>query len=101
MTREVYRYVIAARVPIEEVVSTLGLAIVAAESLHGAARVRLDARHFVDESRHACVIDAATAVGTDLNRIFVGYLSQEFGDEAFKVERLDRVPAEAAMAASA
>jgi hypothetical protein len=34
------------------------------------------------------VVDAATDVGRAIARIFTGFLSREFGEEAFKVERV-------------
>lgn len=89
MSREVYRYSFAAHVPLDEIEATLVLAIMGVESLHGEAQVRLDAAHFFDILRRACVIDAGTPVGRDLNRLFVGFVRREFGVDAFTVERID------------
>jgi len=36
------------------------------------------------------VIDAATPVGRDLNRVFIGLVTREFGPDSFRVERVDR-----------
>jgi hypothetical protein len=88
VTKQHYRYVFASTVPQEEVEASLLLALFAAESLHGEDQVRLDAAHFFDADRRACVIDAGTAVGRDLNRLFVGFVRREFGAEAFTVERV-------------
>src|SRR5262245_46043802 len=93
MTRELYRYQFGPQAPPEEVEATLVLALFAAESLHGEAQVRLDASHYLDAGGRACVIDASTAVGRDLNRVFVGFLRREFGADAFRVERLGAAPA--------
>ena len=87
MASELYCYTFKAEVPIEEVESSLVLAIFATESLHGEAQVRLDAGHYLDPDRRACVVDAGTAVGKDLARIFTGFLRREFAD-GFTVERL-------------
>lgn len=84
-----FRYEFSDDVPIEEVEATLLLSIIAAESLHGSAQVRLDASHFLDTDKGSCVIDAGTPVGRDLNRLFVGFVCREFGEDAFTVERLD------------
>ena len=65
------------------------LAVLATESLHGEAQTRLDAAHYLDLTKRACVIDAGTPVGRDLNRLFTGFLNREFGAEAFDVERVD------------
>jgi len=34
-------------------------------------------------------VDAATDVGRAIARIFTGFLTREFGEEAFKVERVE------------
>jgi len=88
MSRELYRYTFAPEVPPEEVEATLLLALFAVESLHGEAQVRLDAAHALDPDRRGCILDAATPVGRDLNRVFVGFLQREFGPDAFQVERV-------------
>ena len=73
----------------EHAEASLLLAVMATESLHGEAQTRLDAGHFLDPIKRACVIDAGTPVGRDLNRLFTGFLSREFGADAFVVERVD------------
>ena len=93
MSDGVYRYQIDKELPIREVESSLLLAIMAAENLYGEAAVRLDAAHFLDIDQRACVIDAGTPVGRDINRLFVGFLIREFGPDSFVVERRDRKPA--------
>lgn len=98
MSAEIYRYRFAPCVPFEEVESSLVLAIMSAESLHGQAQVRLDVAHAVDPHKRSCVIDASTSVGRDVNRLFIGFVSREFGEDAFHVarvdERLNRQPEE-------
>ena len=89
MTKELYRYVFTPVAPIEEVEASLLLAILATESLHGESQVRLDAAHYFDPAKRACVIDAGTPVGRDLNRLFTGFLGREFGPDAFTVERVE------------
>ena len=89
MTKELYRYEFPAAVPLEEVEASLLLALLATESLHGESQVRLDASHYLDPDRRACVIDAGTPVGRDVNRLFVGFLRREFGEDAFTVTRVD------------
>jgi hypothetical protein len=89
MSAEVYRYSIAACVPFEEVEASLLLAVMAAESLHGQAQVRLEAGHALDGDKRRLVIDAGTQVGRDLNRLFLGFVSREFGEDSFQVEHID------------
>lgn len=88
MTRNIYRYAFAQNVSIDEIEGTLVLAIWGTESLHGEAQVRLDAAHFFDKNRRACVIDAGTPVGQDLNRLFVGFIRRGFNANHFYVERV-------------
>ena len=88
MNRELYRYNFNAKVPLRDVEESLLLAVLATESLHGRALVRLDASFCLDTGRRSCVVDAATEVGRAIARIFTGFLTREFGEEAFKVERI-------------
>lgn len=86
---DIYRYTFPPEVPIEEVEASLLLAVLATESLHGETQTRLDAAHFLDLPKRALVIEAGTTVGRDLNRLFAGFLSREFGDDSFVVERVE------------
>ena len=88
MNRELYRYNFNAKVPLRDVEESLLLAVLATESLHGRALVRLDATFCLDAGKRSCVVDAATDVGRAIARIFTGFLTREFGEEAFKVERI-------------
>ena len=92
MSNEVYKYVFDPSVDIADVEASLLLALLAAEALHGEAQVRLDAAHFLEPAKRACVIDAGTPVGRDFNRLFIGFVRREFGADAFQVERLDYLP---------
>jgi hypothetical protein len=92
MNQLVYHYTFGTDVPIEEVEATLLLAVLAAEGLHGEAEVRLEGAHSFDPGRRLCVIEADTAVGRDINRLFVSFIRHEFGADAFRVERVDAVP---------
>jgi hypothetical protein len=89
MSTGLYCYHFSTAVPLEEVESSLLLSLFGVESLHGESQTRLDAAHHLDHERRACEIDGATPVGRDLNRLFVGFLRREFGEDAFTVERVD------------
>lgn len=93
MTKNLYRYVFSEEASIEEIEVSLLLAVMATESLHGEPQTRLDAAHYLDTAKHALVIDASTQVGRDLNRLFTGFISREFGPDMFSVERLPAVGA--------
>jgi hypothetical protein len=96
MAPEVYRYTFPPSVQVEDVEATLLLALWGAESLYGESQVRLDATHFLDAEQRACVIDAGTPVGRDVNRLFIGFVRREYGNNAFRVERVNGVPQEQA-----
>ena len=89
MSQTVYKYSFDGKVSLREVEESLLLAVLATESLYGRAQVRLDASFYLEKGKKACVIDASTEVGCHIARIFTGFLVQEFGEEAFRVERLD------------
>jgi hypothetical protein len=92
MPTDVYRYEFNEAIPAAEVETTLVLSLFAVEALHGESQTRLDAGHAFDPKKRSAVIDASTAVGRDLNRVFVGLISREFGAGAFRVERVHRSP---------
>ena len=94
MAKEIYRYNFDSKVSFGEVKESLFLAVLAAEGIHGRAQVKLDASFSLDRTKRSCVIDAATEVGRSIVRIFTGFVSHEFGEEAFKVERLGHGPAD-------
>ena len=88
MKRHVYKYRFAENVPLQEAEETLFLAALATECLHGRSQMRLDAKFSLDTRKRSCVVDASTQVGCHIARIFTGLLAREFGEEAFKVERV-------------
>jgi len=101
MTTEIYRYDIEETVPTEEIEATLLLAVWSCEALHGESQVRLDAAHYLDPAERACVIDANTPVGRDLNKLFIAFLQRGFGEDAFQVRRVVKPAVEAVTPAAA
>ena len=93
MQPSVYRYQFANDVNLDDVEASLVWAIYSVENLHGESAARLDAAHAWDGEQRRCVIDASTQIGTDLNRLFVGFLRRELGPDAFTVERIAKAPA--------
>ena len=62
-------------------------AVLAAECLHGESLVRLEAGYCLDEEKRVCAVDATTAVGRDVARIFTGFLTKDLGEGAFRVTK--------------
>lgn len=71
-----------------ELEDSLLLAVLACEALHGEASVRLGTTYEFDASHRSCQVSADTEAGRDLNRIFTGFLTREFGPDSFRVEPL-------------
>ena len=89
MNREVYRYRFKEKISLKEIEDSLFLSVLATESVFGRSRIRLDASFYLDKKKRACVIDASTEVGRHIASVFTGFLMQEFGEDAFRVERSD------------
>jgi hypothetical protein len=92
MTTNVYRYEFTDAVPAAEIETTLVLSLFAVEALHGESQTRLDVAHAFDPKLRSVVIDGSTDVGRDLNRVFIGFITREFGPGSFRVERIHRSP---------
>ena len=87
MNRQIFRYHFHDDVDLEYVEAELVLAVFNVESLHGPARARLEAAHFLDQEQRSLVIDATTEVGEAFNRLFIGGLLREHGPDCFTVRR--------------
>ena len=92
MNQCIHRYRLGDEVPLDDAEGSLLLAVLAVESLYGRSAVRLDAAFCLDRRRRVCVVDAATEVGRAVSLIFVGFLTTEFGEESFRVERAGEQP---------
>jgi hypothetical protein len=84
----VLRFVFADRVHISDAEATLHLAILAAEGLFGASRVRMDVAYFVDRTRRVIYLDTGSVPGDAVSRIFTLFAAREFGDTSFTVGRV-------------
>lgn len=79
------RYSFAPTVPADELESTLVIAVLAAEALHGPARVRFGAPHAFDADARTVTLAARGRAARDLNVLFAGFAEREFGPRAFVV----------------
>lgn len=87
---QVYRYEFDQAVSQQDAKDSLLLAVLAAECLHGASKVRLDAGYCWEKAKRSCVIDAGTQVGRQINQLFTGFAIRQFGSDSFKVEPVDQ-----------
>lgn len=88
MSRDLVRYQFDSGVPRPEVEGTLLLAVLAVAALVGESAVQIDARYTLDHDRGICLIDAGTETGRSIAKVFTGLATQEFGADAFVVERV-------------
>ena len=88
MKRERYQYHFTNTIAMQDVEDTLMLSVIAAEALHGRSQVNLDATFRLNKKERTCEITMSTAVGRDIACIFTGFLTREFGEDAFIVKRL-------------
>jgi hypothetical protein len=84
----VYRFKFKEAIPPKAIEETLFWAVFNAESVFGKPKVRLDASFIFDKGKKICVIDKTTDVGQHIAQIFTSLVTREFGEDAFKVERL-------------
>ncbi len=101
MNRSVYRYVFDRKIPFEDVEESLLLAVLAAESLHGRAALRMCTSFYLEREKRSVAVDGDSQIGEDIARIFTGLLTQEFGEEAFRVTRCSELKKVKAKNASA
>lgn len=84
---DIYEYRFKQEVSIPRVEETLLLAVLASEALHGRAQVQLEAEFSLNLDNSTCSVDVSTSVGRCIARIFTGFLTYEFGEAAFEVQR--------------
>jgi hypothetical protein len=87
---QAYHYVFTDAVALPEAEDLLLRAVWAVESLYGRSAVRLDAAFVVDRQERTCVIGADKEVGRAIAHIFTGFLTRQFGEEAFRIQREER-----------
>jgi hypothetical protein len=85
MTRTTYHFTFKSAVPMRAVEDALLLAAIAARAVAGDESRGRRTTHVVDDRGRTCVIDARTAAGAALLRIFFAYVTQMFGVCAFRV----------------
>ena len=81
-----FRFQFTADVDLAEAENTLRLSLLAAEGLHGEAKVRTEVTYAVDPIR-AEIRVSGSAPAEATAQIYTSLLSHEFGREAFTVRR--------------
>ncbi len=89
MTACVFRFSFSTDVPLDEAEMTLQLSTFAAEGMFGTARVRLDFGYHIDADHRMIVVDGSKEVGAAVVQVFAGLLLREFGEDSFRVERVN------------
>lgn len=93
-----FRFQFTADVDLAEADGTLRLSLLAAEGLHGEARVRTEVTFAVDPVRAEIRVAGGGIVTGNVVQIYTSLLTHEFGRDAFTVRRDSRQPAAAAVA---
>lgn len=88
--KKVCRFRFAEGVGRQAVEEHLALAIAAAESLYGKARVRLGTGYLVSKDGRQLALDTSNEIGEQVARLFTGFMIREIGEEAFSTERVER-----------
>jgi len=86
---QVYRFTFGPQIEPDEAESRLVLAALNTENVYGETAMRLDASFRFDKRSRICEVDGRTEIGQHIARLFTAYLSQEFGDSSFTVERAE------------
>ena len=92
MQRQVFRYRFQENVSLDDIEAEIVLALLNVECLHGPARTRLEATHYLDGEQRMLIVDATTEVAEDFNRLLVGGLLRAYGPDGFQVTRLLNPP---------
>lgn len=81
-----YRYSFPDGTDMKDIEETLLMSVIAAEGVHGRARVRIDASFDVDHDRCTCRISSGHDAGENIARVFTEFLLLERGDDGFELE---------------
>lgn len=73
----------------EHIEQRLFLSALNTENVFGEAAMRLDASFKFDRKSRICLIDRGTEVGRHIARLFIAYISKEFGEDCYSVERIE------------
>ncbi|HRR82449.1 MAG TPA: hypothetical protein P5532_12880 [Planctomycetota bacterium] len=98
--RELYRFQFTDEIPHGKIAQRLFLAAINVENLFGEAQMRLDAKFRFDRAARVVEIDRSSEVGRCVAKLFTRYMTKEFGDGCYVVERVTE-PGEAVVAAAA
>lgn len=85
MTRTTYHFTFASAVPMDAVEDALLLAAISADAVADDADGARRTTHVLDDRSRTCVIDARTASGAALVRVFFAYVVGMLGLRAFRV----------------
>lgn len=88
MDKTITRFEFGQGTDLAEIESTLHLAVLAVEGLHGEARVRLEVRYRIDTPTTSVLLDCQTGSGRAVARVFAAFLTRELGADGFRVRRL-------------
>ncbi len=83
---QVCRFKFRKRFGKDEIEEQVGIAILAAESAFGEAKVRLYARYAASEDR--AVVDVSSRIGQHIAESLIRLMTKKYGEDSFSVERI-------------
>lgn len=89
---EIYRFRFGRGITTGQIERLLLLAALNTEDVFGETAMRLDASFRFDRRSRVCLIDRTTEIGRHIAKLFIAYVSREFGDDCYSVERIQVDP---------
>jgi len=99
MAQATYTFVIGVGVDLNEVNATMRLSLIAAEGVHGEARIRTEVAYTIEPLQSALRLSGDVPAVETVAQIFTSFLTREFGAESFCVRRMTSPPSESTSAA--
>lgn len=90
ITPRIFRFTFGNALDMTQVEAAFVLAIFSVEAIHGTSETRLLAEHAMDAEKREYVVDASTALGHVLSKLFIAFLTRQFGPDSFRVTRIEK-----------
>jgi len=92
MTRTSYRFTFDRQVSLADVDATMKLSLIAAEGIHGEARLRVAIGYAIEPIHRALRLEGEAPAIDTVVQIFTAFATREFGSDAFSIVRVSVAP---------
>lgn len=79
MTRTVHKFTFEPEIPMGEIRNGLLLSTIAVEAIYGESAMMIEGKFSINMREWTCVIDAETQLGSDLAKVFAGFMNMYSG----------------------